>query len=182
MQHLASKLLVMPLLAYAQSASGMSEYYSHTRATMMIITAENGYIGANPAAPNYPGKQIYSLNLLSKLERHRFPKGKCISYFHFTFARLPAMDTGTRFYCNGVQFDVESCTGGRKSCETFVISARCNDFSNGKCHSSKARPDNGRPSYQYTYNVKRGVTSVNFAPGEGADAVLTLVRGEGFRL
>lgn len=158
-------LAALLLLACTADTRSMAEYYSSDRATMMLLDGERGYVGANPAAPEPVGDALHSYQLLQPLERHPLAGGACIAVQHFAFARRADMKEGDTFACGGVAFRVARCTAADANCSSFEMEAHCADFREGRCHSSRV-PDHSLPSYTYGYEGGRGVTRVDFAPGE----------------
>ena len=159
----------------ALAAETRSEYYSSTRSIMMVFEDGKGYIGTNPAAPQEADEEINSMNLLEPLERPALNEGRCVAYLHYTFAILDEMRPGATFQCNGVAFRAENCISAESTCTTFQVSAQCNDFRDGKCHSRDFLAGTS-PAYTFRYDLSRGLLSVDFAPGTPGDpAVVNLV-------
>ena len=162
-------------------SAGISEYYSSDQRTILVLTQEKGYLGQNPAAPHKISNTKELMELLVPLTKLPMSEGSCVAYESFTFAVKARAKAGDFYQCNGVGFRVLSCDSSSPGCRSFVVEARCFDFTAGKCKPQGEAVDLTL-SYRYRYHLDKGILWLDVAPGDIRSDVLRLAGGAGFRL
>lgn len=150
-----------------------SIYVSPDRTFIFAVVNNLLYVGSYPVQegfeilPEIMGSQ-------GPLTDMSTPSVRCVASGHLTFA-VPRASL-RRFECNGLEFAVDQCQG--ENCETYVITATCRDFIDGRCIAAGTGQTPVARTYRFRGSKRGGIREIDFDPASETGEV-TLSQGPG---